>query len=78
MKTVLLQYVFRKVDNVARRIEHRVSGADANPYLVLAAVLGAALHGIETKMSPPQPIEGDAYAMSERFETFTKSLGISH
>lgn len=53
---------------LARRIEHRVSGADANPYLVLAAVLGAALHGIEKKMSPPAPIEGDAYAMSERFE----------
>ncbi|NVK73841.1 glutamine synthetase [Marinomonas sp. CT5] len=53
---------------VARRIEHRVAGADANPYLVLAAVLGAALHGIEAKLSPPQPIEGDAYAMSERFE----------
>ena len=25
----------------ARRIEHRVAGADANPYLVMAAVLGA-------------------------------------
>ncbi|BFM49182.1 glutamine synthetase family protein [Marinomonas sp. THO17] len=55
-------------EHLARRIEHRVAGADANPYLVLAAVLGAALHGIEKKMSPPAPIEGDAYAMSERFE----------
>ena len=34
--------------NAARRVEHRVAGADANPYLVLAAVLGAALEGIET------------------------------
>ena len=33
--------------NAARRVEHRVAGADANPYLVLAAVLGAALEGIE-------------------------------
>ena len=30
----------------SKRIEHRVAGADANPYLVLAAVLSAALSGI--------------------------------
>ena len=30
--------------NDARRIEHRVAGADANPYLVLAAVLAGANH----------------------------------
>ncbi|MFG1489662.1 glutamine synthetase, partial [Oceanospirillum sp. HFRX-1_2] len=46
---------------VARRIEHRVSGADANPYLVLASVLAGALYGIENKLQPPSPIEGDAY-----------------
>jgi len=45
----------------ARRIEHRVSGADANPYLVLAAILGAALVGIERQMSPGEPIATDAY-----------------
>jgi len=42
--------------NKARRIEHRVSGADANPYLVLASVLGSALVGIEQAMDPGQPI----------------------
>lgn len=46
----------------ARRIEHRVAGADANPYLVLAAVLGAALLGIEAQRMPTDPIVGDAYA----------------
>lgn len=55
-------------DCAARRIEHRVAGADANPYLVLAAVLASALHGIETKMSPPSPIEGDAYALADQYE----------
>lgn len=55
--------------NVARRIEHRVSGADANPYLVLAAVLGAALHGIEAKMSPPNPIDGNAYVLGDMYES---------
>nr|WP_255536311.1 glutamine synthetase family protein [Pacificimonas pallii] len=47
--------------NADRRIEHRVAGADANPYLVLAAVLGAALVGIETQMEPPAPLEGSSY-----------------
>ncbi len=46
----------------ARRIEHRVAGADANPYLVMAAVLGAALLGIERQMAPPDPTAGNAYA----------------
>ena len=47
----------------ARRIEHRVAGADANPYLVMSAVLGAALIGIERKLTPPAPTGGDAYAL---------------
>jgi glutamine synthetase len=47
----------------ARRIEHRVAGADANPYLVLASILGGALVGIENELEPPPPIEGDAYSM---------------
>jgi len=45
----------------ARRIEHRVSGADANPYLVLAAILGAALTGIERQLSPGEPAGTDVY-----------------
>ena len=42
--------------NAARRVEHRVAGADANPYLVLAAMLGAALEGIENAIEPPEPM----------------------
>lgn len=45
--------------NKARRIEHRVAGADANPYLVLAAMLGAALIGIERGLKPGEPIVSD-------------------
>lgn len=41
----------------SRRIEHRVAGADANPYLVLAAILGAALAGIEAGVEPPAPMQ---------------------
>lgn len=46
----------------ARRIEHRVAGGDVNPYLSLAAILGAALRGIEGRMDAPPPITGNAYA----------------
>lgn len=46
---------------VATRIEHRVAGADANPYLVLAAILAGMLYGIEQKLVPPAAISGNAY-----------------
>ncbi|MTI18064.1 glutamine synthetase [Rhodobacteraceae bacterium RKSG542] len=39
------------------RLEHRVSGADANPYLVLAAILEGMMQGIEAKMDPGKPVE---------------------
>ncbi|MDT8328318.1 MAG: glutamine synthetase family protein [Roseovarius sp.] len=45
----------------ARRIEHRVAGGDINPYLSFAAILGAAITGIEEGMTPPPPITGNAY-----------------
>lgn len=45
----------------ARRIEHRVAGGDVNPYLMVAAVLGAAMNGIEDAIDPPAPITGNAY-----------------
>lgn len=45
----------------ARRIEHRIAGADANPYLVLAAVMSAMLDGIEAGATPPPAIEANAY-----------------
>jgi glutamine synthetase len=45
----------------ARRIEHRVAGGDINPYLFIAAILGAALNGLEDHEPPPPPITGNAY-----------------
>jgi glutamine synthetase len=36
----------------ARRIEHRCAGADANPYLVLAAILAGVHHGLLNKLDP--------------------------
>lgn len=46
----------------ATRIEHRVAGADANPYLVLAAVLAGMDHGIAQALRPPDETRGDACA----------------
>ena len=46
-----------------RRIEHRVPGADTNPYLVLATILAAMLTGIEDLKSPPEPLSTSAYAL---------------
>lgn len=44
-----------------RRVEHRISGADANPYLVMAAILQGMVEGIEQDAVPPPPVEGNAY-----------------
>jgi glutamine synthetase len=43
------------------RIEHRLAGADANPYLVLAWILAGMLHGLERKLEPPAVLTGNAY-----------------
>jgi glutamine synthetase len=43
----------------ATRLEHRVAGADSNPYLVLAAILEGALMGIEQKLPPGEPLLAD-------------------
>jgi len=51
-------------DPAARRLEHRMPGGDTNPYLVLAAILGAVLNGIEDDVSPPPPVMGNAYAQA--------------
>jgi glutamine synthetase len=43
------------------RVENRIPGADANPYLAFAATIGAGLHGIEQRLKAPPPYEGNAY-----------------
>lgn len=43
------------------RIEHRLAGADANPYLVTAWVLAGMLHGLENRLEPPPVLTGNAY-----------------
>ncbi|HSN72691.1 MAG TPA: glutamine synthetase family protein [Steroidobacteraceae bacterium] len=45
----------------SRHVEHRVSGADANPYLVAAVVLAGMHAGIQARMEPGPPVTGNAY-----------------
>lgn len=44
----------------ARRFEHRIAGADANPYLTMAVMLAGALHGMDTKSEPPEVTTNNA------------------
>jgi glutamine synthetase len=46
---------------VARRVENRVAGADANPYLAMAATLAAGLKGIQAQLEPSEPLAGNGY-----------------
>lgn len=57
---------FRVVGHGASlRVECRIPGADANPYLAYAALLAAGLDGVERKLEPDPAFVGDVYASSE-------------
>ena len=49
----------------AVRLEHRVAGADANPYLLMAALLAGVHHGLTQQIEPGEPIEGNSYEQLE-------------
>jgi glutamine synthetase len=48
-----------------RRIEHRPSGVDANPYLVAATVLAGILKGLDEKLDPGPETTGNGYEAAE-------------
>src|SRR3546814_12771444 len=45
----------------SRHVEHRACGADANPYLAVAAVLAGINHGIANKSDPGAAVVGNGY-----------------
>lgn len=73
---------------VARRVENRLPGADANPYLALAASLAAGLYGIEQQLQPSAQMQGEfevpdnltlpctMHAAIERLERSELALGL--
>ncbi len=44
------------------RVETRVPGGDANPYVAVAALLAAGVHGIEQELPLPPAVSGNAYS----------------
>ncbi len=45
----------------SQRVEYRIAAADINPYIALSAAIGSGLWGIENRIEPDSPIEGNAY-----------------
>jgi len=55
------------------RVENRIPGADANPYLAFAATIAAGLHGIDKRLKPPKLYDGNAYE-DPKFRQVPKTL----
>ena len=45
----------------SQRVEFRIAAADANPYIILSAALSSGLWGIENRVEPEAPVQGNAY-----------------
>jgi glutamine synthetase len=58
-------------DADSQRVEFRAAAADANPYIVLAATLAAGLWGMENKVEPETPVQGNAHE-----QTFSQTLAL--
>lgn len=58
-RTVALRIPCGDIDS--HRIEYRVAGADANPYLVMSAILAGMLHGIDNQLALPPAVKGNGH-----------------
>nr|WP_208852146.1 glutamine synthetase family protein [Mixta intestinalis] len=58
-RTVALRIPCGDIDN--RRVEYRVAGADANPWLVMAAIFAGILHGLDSPLTLPGPVAGNGH-----------------
>lgn len=54
----------------ARRVENRVAGADANPYLAIAASLACGYLGMVDELEATKPIDGSAYRLAQTLPRF--------
>jgi glutamine synthetase len=55
------------------RVENRVPGGDVNPYLAVAAMIAAGLHGIDNELPLEPPMTGNAYA-----DTYPQTARVPH
>jgi len=58
----------------ARRVENRVAGADANPYLAIAAHLAAGLAGLQVQLAPTPAVQGNGY---DQTHSLPRSLDVA-
>ena len=58
----------------AKRIEFRTPDPSCNPYLAFAAILMAALDGVENQITPPAPIDKDLYELPPEEREKVKSV----
>lgn len=61
-RTVGLRVPYSRPENY--RVENRVAGADANPYLAIAATLACGLIGLKERLDPTRAVDGDAYRLA--------------
>jgi glutamine synthetase len=64
-RSCAVRAIVRKDHPELCRLECRRPGADANPYLAIAAVAASAADGVKRKLTPPAAVEGDAYSRAE-------------
>lgn len=57
-RTVAIRLPNKPLDR--KHIEHRVAAADADPELVVIAMLAGVVHGLHKQEYPPEPVYGDA------------------
>ncbi|MFD7511942.1 glutamine synthetase family protein [Streptomyces sp. NPDC059853] len=50
----------------SHRMENRLPGGDVNPYLAVAAMIAAGLHGVDRGLELPDPCTGNAYTAGAR------------
>lgn len=55
-----------EICGMGARLEHRICGADVNPYLALAAILGGMHHGLRNRIDPGAPILGESQPTAQR------------
>ncbi len=63
-----------EISGQGARLEHRVSGSDANPYLALAAVLGGILLGVRDGLDPGYPAEEGGQPRHKLYQTWNRAV----
>jgi len=65
-------------EDANRRLELRIAGADANPYLALASMLAGMHYGLVNKVAPPKISTGNAYTESDPGLPFRWNAALNH